>query len=377
MSSTSNDCRSKEQKDTLVPVLTGIEKSVLPATETTNPTSQRPELSKTDAEQQKRERREARMKKRREKKKRKRDKLLLASAIEAKAKKVRSDCKRDQPSDAGKESAQLGKADFKERKEAKSLNISFKKSLKLSSSAPLQKKQLPAFIKSNETVRDHTANQVTKTSKSSEISFPINEECTSLVLSPSGRHVVAGFTDGTLRLFDTTGRLWRPLSSTKYDATDPIKSEINILFDSDSDEEEIDFSLQTSHRCKQRMVASKSFQNFGAVACQIHAKGVITSLLMDVDCCEDGHFAFGGVLRGSTELVAVDLTLVEHYHDQYNTNDGNGQENQQDILDLIKVYRHSDAKLKGFGACIRLKNTKNPEYRLFTGKGIKVRIPKL
>ena len=42
-----------------------------------------------------------------------------------------------------------------------------------------------------------------------------------------------------------------------------------------------------------------------------------------------------------------------------------------DILDLIRVYRHGDAKLKGFGACVRLKGSV-PEYRLFTGKGIKV-----
>jgi hypothetical protein len=94
---------------------------------------------------------------------------------------------------------------------------------------------------------------------------------------------------------------------------------------------------------------------------------------MDVDCCEDGKFAFGGVLRGSTELVAVDLSLLEKYHDIYLDEDGNEPESKTDILDLIKVHRHSDAKLKGFGTCIRLKNTDRTEYRLFTGKGIKVR----
>jgi hypothetical protein len=121
------------------------------------------------------------------------------------------------------------------------------------------------------------------------------------------------------------------------------------------------------------MVASKSFQNFGAVACQIHAKGVITSLLMDVDCCEDGKFAFGGVLRGSTELVAVDLSEIEKFHNQF-FEKGEHEHNKKrlDILDLIKVYRFSDAKLKGFGACIKLQNTDKLEYRLFTGKGIKV-----
>jgi hypothetical protein len=90
---------------------------------------------------------------------------------------------------------------------------------------------------------------------------------------------------------------------------------------------------------------------------------------MDVDCCESGKFAFGGVLRGSTELVAVDLRQIEHFHDNYANYNG-GPVN---ILDLVKVYRHSDAKLKGFGACIKLKNSERLEYRLFTGKGIKVR----
>lgn len=238
-----------------------------------------------------------------------------------------------------------------------------KKRLKISIKKP--SKSSPAIISSK------------KYSKQSKISFPINEECTSLTLSPSGRTIIAGFTDGTLRLFDTTGRLWQPISTSKNSSlsNDPIKSEMSNLFDSDSDGDEDYSSKQTAHRAKQRMVASKSFQNYGAVACQIHARGVITSLLMDVGCCEDGKYAFGGVLRGSTELVAVDLSLLEKYHDVYLDNDGNEQGLKTDILDLIKVHRHSDAKFKGFGACIRLKNTSRTEYRLFTGKGIKVSEP--
>merc|ERR1712238_328646 len=53
----------------------------------------------------------------------------------------------------------------------------------------------------------------------------------------------------------------------------------------------------------------------GIIACQIRARGVITSLLMDVAVSQDGLYAFGGVLKGSTELVAVDLTKIELYHD--------------------------------------------------------------
>ncbi len=211
---------------------------------------------------------------------------------------------------------------------------------------------------------------------SAPIKFPINEECTSISVAPSGRHIIAGFTDGTLRLFDTTGRLWNKEvnSVERSDETDKcvdeVKKELESIFDCDSSDSETEFAPQSAPtKAKNRIVMSKAHQNYGAVACQIHAKGVITSLLMSVDCCEDGSYAFGGVLRGSTELVAVDLSSLEKYHDDYS---GNGSD--VCILDLIKVHRYSDAKLKGFGACIRLKNTTRPEYRLFTGKGIKVRL---
>ena len=59
------------------------------------------------------------------------------------------------------------------------------------------------------------------------------------------------------------------------------------------------------------MVDSRSNQRYGAVSCQIHARGVHTSLLMDVAVSEDGLYAFGGVQRGSVELAAVYLGDVE------------------------------------------------------------------
>jgi WD40 repeat protein len=147
------------------------------------------------------------------------------------------------------------------------------------------------------------------------VEFPTNEECTSLTISPSGRHIVAGFTDGTLRIFDTTGRFW---SCTKIDSALPTDShdrgtlkgkskglideeDISNLFDCDSDSESEISSAQKSRspgRVKGGLVFSKSHQKYGAVACQIHARGVITSLLMDVQCSDDGRFVFGGVLRG-------------------------------------------------------------------------------
>jgi len=262
---------------------------------------------------------------------------------------------------------------------------------------------------------------IKRISQDSSIPFPINEECTSLTIPPSGRHIIAGFTDGTLRLFDTTGRLWsggrkkdddddddddsssstlseqQPNKNKNQKRTKIIQAE-ETLFDCDSsiDSKKLDLSdegkqnyklnhMQQQQQKKSKpnpMVLSKTHQTFGAVACQIYARGVITSLLMDVSSSEDGLFAFGGVLRGSTELVAVDLSGIETFHDDW-------EEQQQhekllldpnnhlypNLLDLIQVYRYSDAKLKGFGSCTRLKNGRRKiEYRLFTGKGIKVRI---
>ena len=187
---------------------------------------------------------------------------------------------------------------------------------------------------------------------------------TSLTLAPSGRHVVAGFTDGTIRLFDLTGRLWSPSRSASggdlYDqdsddsdsddsdddanvsptrghrrsnSGSAVDDEMRNLFDHDSDDDD---DGEEAGRSGSRMgpsspgtasgpasaargrvasVCSKSNVQFGAVAAQIHAKGVITSLLMDVSIAQDGLYAFGGVLRGSMELIAIDLGNVEAYHD--------------------------------------------------------------
>lgn len=132
------------------------------------------------------------------------------------------------------------------------------------------------------------------------------------------------------------------------------------------------------------VIDSNVNQRYGAVACQIHSRGVHTSLLMDVAISEDGMYAFGGVLRGSVELAAVYLGDVEEYIDR-KLEDPNAlgsaavSNSVVSVLDLIQVDRHADAKLRGFGACTRLWNgwdrskADRPEYLLLSGKGIKVR----
>lgn len=161
------------------------------------------------------------------------------------------------------------------------------------------------------------------------------------------------------------------------------------LFDDDSSTTSSSFDDRTFK--SKKLVDSHSNQRYGAVACQIHARGVHTSLLMDVAVSEDGLYAFGGVQRGSVELAAVYLGDVENYFDERTTtsleekdgkrpSSGTTTDKSPGLLDLIHVDRHADAKLKGFGACTRLWNgwdrTRNgvgrPEYLLFTGKGIKV-----
>ena len=227
---------------------------------------------------------------------------------------------------------------------------------------------------------------------------------TSIGLVPSGRLAVAGFTDGTLRLFDLTGHFAKDKNHPQTNssssggrgvAKDIMTSTDEDLFDDDASttsssfQEEEEDSRNTSFKSK-AIVDSHSNQRYGAVACQIHARGVHTSLLMDVAISEDGLYAFGGVQRGSVELVAVYLGDVENYFDeQSTTTSGGGKqpsssstvEKVPGLLDLIHVDRHADAKLKGFGACTRLWNgwerarngVERPEYLLFTGKGIKVR----
>ena len=208
---------------------------------------------------------------------------------------------------------------------------------------------------------------------------------------------MAGFTDGTLRLFDLTGIFAKDKNHPDNTRHHHGKKEDHEgLFDDDaSSSSENSFHSSGSNAANvsaggkgnTSIVNSHSNQRYGAVACQIHARGVHTSLLMDVAVSEDGLYAFGGVQRGSVELAAVYLGDVEGYLDgkldeTKNGNNGKQASNETPgLLDLIQVDRHADAKLKGFGACARLWNgwerarngVERPEYLLFTGKGIKVR----
>ena len=217
--------------------------------------------------------------------------------------------------------------------------------------------------------------------------FPIVSECTSLKVSPTGRLVVGGFADGTVRLFSTT--------------TPTALAPKNTTTSSSSSSPSPDASFPTSislptkkkkTKTKNKGVMSLSFSHNKNVAAHIVSKGgVHTSLLLNVDVSQDGLWAFAGALRGSMELVAIHLGHVEEWFD-HNKSDDNTQSptrivpsSQRSLMNALTVYKRADAKLRGFGACTRILSHPNahddhdidndrrrrPRYLLLTGKGIK------
>ena len=201
----------------------------------------------------------------------------------------------------------------------------------------------------------------------------------------------AGFSDGTLRVFDLTGRFsMETRGDYRYNCggdhmdnlggdwdDDVVENSSSSSSRNSSSEHSLSANTTTTTATSSRsyktmksgLVASKWHQRFGAVACQIHARGVHTDLLTYVDVC--GEYVFAGVPRGAIELYAVSIRHLEQQaatvvasNDKYNNNDNN-------ILDSIQVYVHADAKLKGLGACTQLPHASRPTYLLLTGKGIK------
>ncbi|VEU34712.1 unnamed protein product [Pseudo-nitzschia multistriata] len=204
---------------------------------------------------------------------------------------------------------------------------------------------------------------VRKALKERTLNFKINVECTSLKVSPSGNFLWGGFSDGTLRVWDLSG---------------------TFGFEDDD--------VVASRQKSGLLVNSKLTQGFGAVASQIHARGVHTDLLTTVDISDDAQYVFMGVSRGAVELHAVfvgDLERAVHSQKRKEQMGWRQESNasgivpppvKRNILDYLKVYCYSDAKLKGFGACATLQarntegNSRSPplsSYLLLTGKGIK------
>ena len=101
----------------------------------------------------------------------------------------------------------------------------------------------------------------------------------------------------------------------------------------------------------------------GVEVANIKAKGLHTNLIMHSCVSDDCRFAFSGVLRGSVDMIAIDVSNGFYLNGAGGVRSGNIDANR-----YFKTYRHSDAKLKGLGACKALNNGK---YALFCGRGIK------
>jgi len=124
-----------------------------------------------------------------------------------------------------------------------------------------------------------------------------------------------------------------------------------------------------------------SQNNHGLLVGHIRAKGLHTNLLLLVKISEDSRFAFAGVTKGSMEMVAVDLGKLPLWANHNGS--ALSQTKRKSILnDLVKTYTHSDPKLRGFGAVVRVVeqsfekdssdlNRSQVQYRLVCGRGIK------
>jgi hypothetical protein len=87
---------------------------------------------------------------------------------------------------------------------------------------------------------------------------------TSLALVPSGRLAIAGFTDGTLRLFDLTGTFLRDRNDPRNSTHDSFD-----LFDTHSSSEESEEEMEMpKNKGRSGVVCSHVNQRFGVVACQ-------------------------------------------------------------------------------------------------------------
>jgi hypothetical protein len=109
----------------------------------------------------------------------------------------------------------------------------------------------------------------------------------------------------------------------------------------------------------------------GVLLGHIQAKGLHTNLLLTVRISEDSRFIFAGVIKGSMEMLAVDIGKLPVWTDKALRR----SQAQAQIRSLVKVHTHSDPKLRGFGGCARLPESdgrgRGSHYRLVCGRGIK------
>ena len=166
-----------------------------------------------------------------------------------------------------------------------------------------------------------------------------------------------------------------PLSGSMHDLPDLNDDKLGNKFELDVSSVDvtcIDIACHGCHvfvGCSTGMVmlfnmASNSQK--GIVIGQIKAKGLHTNLLLTVKIADDARFAFAGVMKGSMEMLAIDMSKVPVWPEK------NRRSNAL-LKDLVNVHSHSDPKLRGLGAVVRAVDNSSDafQYRLVCGKGIK------
>ncbi|RHY83363.1 hypothetical protein DYB26_010569 [Aphanomyces astaci] len=111
--------------------------------------------------------------------------------------------------------------------------------------------------------------------------FALDFQVSSVAVDRAGRFVVAGFNNGTIRLYPLSGCSTAPVvvGSLETDATASI------------DENKLVFRK-------------------GVVLEHISARGMYTQLRVNVVIPDDGRFIFAGVYRGSTEILVIDIDSI-------------------------------------------------------------------
>lgn len=113
-----------------------------------------------------------------------------------------------------------------------------------------------------------------------------------------------------------------------------------------------------------------------------------TNLLVTVKFSPDNRFGFAGVMKGSMEMLAIDVGQIPVWHESALvggkpvpkvtgrkgkgaiTVDQLGLRSVSKAAPLVCTYSHLDPKLRGFGAVTRLRS-EDGRYLLICGRGIK------
>lgn len=132
------------------------------------------------------------------------------------------------------------------------------------------------------------------------------------------------------------------------------------------------------------------FIRHGTLVGHIRAKGMHTNLILTVKVTEDCRYAFAGCLKGSMEMLAVDMGQIplwrqdssssQHPHTSGNMkkrDNTKGLRPSSHAPSRVRTFNHLDPKLRGFGAVSRLRplrdgvSDEKEKYVLICGKGIK------